>query len=88
VGVVRWGYEGLATNESLGLEFTTFGAKRGPVIKTGEEALERFCLGRSTLLQIARAELYIIDGSWLLSYLGLSLTSDKYAIMEAPKEID
>jgi ABC-type multidrug transport system ATPase subunit len=86
VGVVRWGYEGLATNEFLGLEFTTFGAKRGPVIKTGEEALERFGLGRSTLPQIARAELCIIGGSWLLSYLGLSLTSDKYAVMEAPKE--
>jgi hypothetical protein len=28
-------------------------------------------LGRSTLPQIARAELFIIGGSWLLSYLGL-----------------
>jgi hypothetical protein len=88
VGIVRWGYEGLATTKFLGLDFTTFGAKRGPVIKTGEEALERFGLGRSKLLQIARAELCIIGGSWLLSYLGLSHTSDKYAIMEAPKEID
>ncbi len=86
VGVVRWGYEGLATNEFLGLEFTAFGSKRGPILKTGEEALERFGLGRSTLPQIARAELCIIAGSWLLSYLGLSLTSDKYVVMEVPTE--
>jgi len=84
VGLIRWGYEGLATNEFLGLEFTSKGTKRGPVVKTGEEALDRFGLGGSTIPQILKAELLIIGSSWFLSFLGLSLTTGQYAVMQRP----
>ena len=44
IGLVRWGFTGLSLNEFEGLEFTSSGPFRGPVAKTGEEALSRFGL--------------------------------------------
>ena len=51
IGLVRWGFTGLSLNEFEGLEFTSSGPFRGPVAKTGEEALSRFGLETKTIEQ-------------------------------------
>lgn len=84
-GVIRWGFEGLAINEFQGLTFDTGGPRRGPVAKTGAEALERFGLGTRSLQDIVRAQANIAGVCWLLSYVGLSLTRQKYLVMDNPK---
>lgn len=81
VGLIRWGFEGLCVNEFEGLEFDTSGPRRGPVAKTGMDALARFGLGTRSLNDVVRAQLSIAAGCWILSYLGLSLTRQKYMQM-------
>ncbi|KAI2506887.1 ABC-2 type transporter [Fragilaria crotonensis] len=81
IGLVRWGFEGLAINEFQGLKFDTGGPRRGPVTKTGEEALERFGLLGSSVGQVAKVQLMMIGTCWMMSYLGLSLTRQKYQYM-------
>jgi ABC-type multidrug transport system permease subunit len=84
VGLIRWGFTGLAVNEFEGLAFSTGGPRRGPVVKTGEEALARFGLDGRTVEDVVRAQTKIIGGCWLLSFLGLALTRQKYEVMQNP----
>ena len=83
-GLIRWGFEGLAINEFEGLTFETGGPRRGPVAKTGMDALDRFGLGGRTLEEIVRAQINIVGVCWFLSYLGLSLTRQRFAVMRDP----
>ena len=84
VGLIRWGFEGLTINEMNGLEFDTSGPRRGPVAKTGEEALARFGMQDKTVADVVRAQSMMIAGSYLLSYVGLSLTKQKFMTMQTP----
>lgn len=84
VGLIRWGFEGLCLNEFDGLVFDTSGPRRGPVVKNGAEALDRFGLGNNTLGTVVKAQTIIISACWLLSYLGLTLTRQKFQRMEIP----
>ena len=81
VSLIRWGFEGLAVNEFNGLEFETSGPRRGPVVKTGVEALDRFGMSDRTLPEVLSAQLRILGTCWLLSYLGVSATGQKYETM-------
>jgi len=84
LGLVKWAFEGLAINEFIGLTFETKGPYRGPVAKTGEEALARFNIADTTITNSLRAQANIVAGCWILSYLGLSLTRQKYLVMNYP----
>jgi len=86
VGLIRWGFEALALNEFEGLEFETGGPRRGPIAKTGEEALARFGLEGRDIKDSVKALWAIVGASWTLSYLGLSLTRQKWLEMRPPEE--
>jgi len=86
LGLIRWGFEGLSINEFDGLEFDTSGPRRGPVAKTGADALARFGLGTRTLRDVVRAQLILSGTFYALSYIGLALTRQKYQIMRPPKD--
>ena len=88
LGLIRWGFEGLAVNEFEGLTFDTSGPRRGPVAKTGEEALDRFGLAGKSVAHVLQTQGKIIAGCWLLSYLGLSLTRQRFLNMQPPLEED
>jgi hypothetical protein len=90
VGLIRWGFEGLCINEFTGLQFDNASSAgkpyRGPVAKTGADALARFGLGTRSLTEVVRAQLYIASACWILSYLGLTLTRQRFLTMRAPLE--
>lgn len=89
VGLIRWGFEGLALNEFDGLEFEKpKGPPRGPVARTGEEALDRFGLAGKSLGTVVKAQTAMIVGSWALSYVGLALTRQRYQVMKKPHPDD
>jgi hypothetical protein len=89
IGLIRWGFEGLAVNEFDGLEFDTSGPKRGPMAKTGQDALARLGMDGKTVAQVVTAQTRIIAACWLMSFLGLSLTRQKFLIMESiPVPVD
>jgi ABC-type multidrug transport system ATPase subunit len=85
VGLIKTGYTGLAINEFEGLEFTSKGPYRGPVLKTGEQALERFGI-TGTLTDIIKSQMGIICGAWFLSFMGLSLTKERFEVMQSPSK--
>lgn len=85
VGLMRWGFEGLSLIEFEGLEFDSSG-RRGPVAKTGGDALARLGLGESTLSNVLKAQLSITAGCWCLSFLGMALTRQKFLEMKPPKD--
>ncbi|CAB9497231.1 Putative white-brown complex homolog protein 30 [Seminavis robusta] len=85
VGLIRWGFEGLSLVEFGGLTFSTGGPRRGPVAKTGEEALERMGLGDRVLSDVFKAQATITAACWGLSFLGMTLTRQKFLVMKAPK---
>jgi ABC-type multidrug transport system ATPase subunit len=84
IGQIRWGFEGLSVNEFDGLQFDTKGPRRGPVVSNGLDALSRFGLGKNTLSDIVRAQLMITGTCWALSWLGLTLTKQKFVTMNTP----
>lgn len=84
VGLIRWGFEGLCLNEFEGLVFDTKGIPRGPVARNGEEALSRFGLAGKNLGDVVKAQTIITSACWFLSFLGLTLTKQKFQIMESP----
>ena len=86
VGLIRWGFTGLALNEFDGLAFTSSGPFRGPVAKTGQEALARFGLEGQSVGNVVSAQTKIIAGCWMLSFLGLALTKQKFAEMKSPSK--
>jgi len=85
VGLIRWGFEGLCLNEFEGLQFEVKGQRRGPVARNGEEALSRFGLAGKNLGNVVRAQLVITTTCWFLSFLGLSLTKQRFQVMAKPK---
>ena len=85
VGLIRWGFEGLCVNEFEGLTFDASGPRRGPVAKTGEDALARFGLGGKTVGDVIKAQGLITLFCWVFSYVGLSVTRQKFLTMETPK---
>lgn len=90
VGLVRWGYEGLCINEFTGLQFDTPNAVGAlirvgpPIIKTGKDALARFGMDQRSVRDIIGYQIRLASTFWLLSYLGLTLTKQKYTIMQPP----
>lgn len=86
IGLIKWGFSGLALNEFEGLEFSTNGPRRGPVTKTGEEALARFGLDEMKITDVIGAQTKLIAGCWLLSFFGLALTRQKYQVMHIPRK--
>jgi hypothetical protein len=87
VGLIKWGFEGMSLNEFEGLTFDTSGPRRGPVAKNGDDALARFGLGNNTISTVVKAQTLIVSFSWLMSFLGLSLTRQKFQRMEAPVKV-
>jgi ABC-type multidrug transport system permease subunit len=83
-GLIKWGFEGMSLNEFEGLTFNTSGPRRGPVAKNGDDALARFGLGNNSISTVVKAQACIISFSWFMSYLGLSLTRQKFQRMESP----
>jgi len=86
IGLVRWGFTGLALNEFDGLEFSSSGPFRGPVAKTGEEALARYGLDGGSLEDVVSAQAKIVVGCWVMSFIGLALTRQKFEVMKNPLE--
>lgn len=84
VGLIRWGFEAFCLNEFEGLTFDTSGPHRGPVAKNGQEALARFGLGNNSLAQVLKAQTLIVSACWFFSYLGLTLTGQRFQRMETP----
>ena len=85
VGLIRWCFEGMMLNEFEGLTFDA-PKGRGPVAITGHDALARYGLADRKVQHAFQAQLAIIGGCWFLSFLGLSLTGQKYVAMELPVE--
>lgn len=83
ISLVRWGFEGLSVNEFNGLEFSAKGPRRGPIVKTGKDALARFGFADRKLGEVVNSQRNIIAGCWFLSYVGLSLTKSKFESMTA-----
>jgi hypothetical protein len=87
IGLIRWGYEGLSVNEFKGLKFDTIGTSAGGrpyATKTGEVALERFGLANRTIRDVVMAQTKVAATCWFLSYLGLTVTKQKYEVMKQP----
>jgi hypothetical protein len=92
VGLIRWGFEGLCVNEFEGLEFDTGGggsssSRRGPMARTGADALARFGLGTHSLGDVIRAQFLVTSAGWIISCFGLMLTGQKYLPMKTPVEV-
>lgn len=85
LGLIRWGFEGLAVNEFEGLTFTYSGPPRGPIAKTGDDALARFSLGKHSVGDVIRAQLMVTSACWVLSFLGLTLTKQRFLEMKNPE---
>jgi hypothetical protein len=73
-------------NEFEGLKFDASGPRRGPLAKTGADALDRFGLGSKTLGDVFKAQAMITAACWALSFLGLSLNRQKFLEMKSPDE--
>ena len=84
IGLIKWGFEGMSLNEFEGLTFSTSGPRRGPVAKNGDEALARFGLGGNSISTVVKAPALIVSFSWMMSYMGLTLTRQKFQKMETP----
>jgi hypothetical protein len=76
----------LCLNEFKDLKFDVTGPQRGPVAKTGTDALARFGLGSNTLPDVFKAQAMITLSCWALSFLGLSLNRQKFLEMKSPVE--
>jgi hypothetical protein len=71
----------------MGLQFNNVGGglKRGPpIIQTGKDALARFGMDQRSIRDIIGYQIRLATSFWLLSYLGLTLTKQKYEVMQAP----
>jgi hypothetical protein len=74
-------------NEFEGLTFDTGGPRRGPVAKTGAEALARFGLGNKSLNDVFKAQASITASAWALSYLALSFFRQRFLVMSSPDDL-
>ena len=74
----------LSLNEFDGLVFSSSGPFQGPVVKTGQEALVRFGLDGKLLEDVIGSQTKITVGCWLMSFVGLALTGQKFAVTKVP----
>ncbi|CAB9527811.1 Putative white-brown complex homolog protein 30 [Seminavis robusta] len=82
ISLIRWGFESFCLNEFQGLHFEASDASNGPVARTGEEALAMIGLKDSSIEGVVRAEVIITIVCWCLAYLGLTLTKQRFVVME------
>mmetsp|Transcript_38154 Transcript_38154/g.88797 ORF Transcript_38154/g.88797 Transcript_38154/m.88797 type:complete len:268 (+) Transcript_38154:1254-2057(+) len=83
MGLIRWGFEGLALNEFDGLTFDAAGPHRGPAVRTGAQALERLGFDPgATVRRAAVSQGKIAAACWTLSFFILSATQQKFATMK------
>jgi len=86
-GLIRWTFEALTLNEFVDLKFDSSGPRRGPIVRTGEEAVERLGFDEGATLQRAiQNQGMIIASCWTLSYLALIATKQKFASMKSKKK--
>ena len=81
ISVAKWGFQGLAVTEFTGLEFDTSGPRRGPLVKTGKDALDNYGFGETSLMDVVKAQRNIIVGCWTISYIALSMAASKFEVM-------
>ena len=87
LSLVKWDFEALSINECVGLTFDEPKGSfiyKGPTVKTGEEALERFNMQGLGISNGVNAQLNIIAVSWFMIYVGLSWTKTKFLAMKVP----
>jgi hypothetical protein len=97
VSLMRWGYEGFCLNEFEGLEFTSpnnlkerlLNIPKGPMMKTGADALAQLGMDatQTSIGTVVRAQFLITGACWLLSYIGLSATRQRFLVMESPQQV-
>lgn len=84
IGLIRWGFEGLCINEFAGLLFDRKGLKHGPSAETGQDALARLGLGSRSIADVLRAQATTAASFYAISFLGLTLTRQRYETMNVP----
>lgn len=82
----------MCINEFNGLKFdnnidTKKSSGRRFIAKTGVDALESFGLSNRSLNDTVRAQIILASSCWILSFIGLKLTKQKYEIMQQPFDI-
>ena len=87
VSLIRWGFEGLAINEFHGLTFQKGPINRGPSVLTGEEALGRLALDKSTVMGAVSAQGRLLAGCYAGTYAMLRSQRSAYAPMKRPGAI-
>jgi ABC-type multidrug transport system permease subunit len=87
--LIKWAFEGLAVNELKGQEFDSDGdgKYRGPVIKTGDQLLERVGFGDSTVRNSVVGLSRILASCYALTYFFLVRDLPKVQEMVDPEEI-
>ncbi|CDP00743.1 unnamed protein product [Coffea canephora] len=81
VSLIRWAFQGLCINEFRGLQFD----QQQPFdIQSGEQALERFSFGGSTIKETVVAQSRILLFWYYTTYLLLERNKPKYQQLEQP----
>lgn len=81
VSLIRWAFQGLCINEFRGLQFD----HQQPFdIQSGEQALERFSFGGSTIKETVVAQSRILLFWYYTTYLLLERNKPKYQQLEQP----
>lgn len=88
VSLIRWGFEGLVVNEFQGLTFNTTDAVGPSAARNGEEALAMFGMQDASIDDVVQAEGIIMVVCWILAYLGLTLTKQKFVQMKSLHRFD
>eukprot|EP00271_Cylindrocystis_brebissonii_P012948 TRINITY_DN32467_c0_g1_i1.p1 TRINITY_DN32467_c0_g1~~TRINITY_DN32467_c0_g1_i1.p1 ORF type:complete len:685 (+),score=112.06 TRINITY_DN32467_c0_g1_i1:158-2212(+) len=83
VSLIRWSFEGLAINEFKGLQFE---AKSRIDARTGEDALERLSLNKSSVRHAASMETKIMLGWYWLTFYLLKNKKPKFQRMLPPPQ--
>ncbi|KAG2700779.1 hypothetical protein I3760_06G013200 [Carya illinoinensis] len=81
VSLIRWAFQGLCINEFSGLQFDHQNAFD---IQSGEQALERFSLGGSSIKETVIAQSRILLFWYCTTYLLLKKNRPKYQRLELP----
>jgi len=84
VGLIKWFFEGISINEFTGLTFDTSGNRRGAIVRTGYDALDRFGISERNLPEVFTAQGGIIAGCWILSFVGIKLNRERFEKMSLP----
>ncbi|KAL1499188.1 hypothetical protein AB1Y20_013697 [Prymnesium parvum] len=87
VSFIRWCTEGLAVNEFSGLKFTCDEGFRGPYTETGEAALARVSMDRSSVRRTAIAQTSIIAGCYGATLHVLRQNKPRFLSITPPRPI-